>query len=41
MGVPRECLPAMVAGALADHSTATNPRPVSRADFETLFAAAW
>ena len=41
MGVPRECLPAMVEGALADHSTATNPHPVSRADFETLFAAAW
>jgi len=29
-----------VDGALADHSTATNPRPVSRADFEGLFAAA-
>jgi hypothetical protein len=30
----------MVEGALADHSTATNPRPLARADFEALFAQA-
>jgi alcohol dehydrogenase class IV len=29
-----------VEGALADHSTATNPRPVTRTDFDDLFAAA-
>ena len=40
MGVPPEVIPAMVDGALADHSTATNPRPVARADFEALFAEA-
>jgi len=38
MGVKDDVLPRMVDGALADHSTATNPRPVSRADFEALFA---
>ncbi len=30
----------MIDGALKDHSTATNPRPVSRRDFEDLFAQA-
>jgi alcohol dehydrogenase class IV len=40
MGVKDEVLPRMVEGALADHSTATNPRPVSREDFERLFAEA-
>ena len=41
MGVPREVLPAMVEGALADHSNASNPRPVSRADYEALFDEAY
>lgn len=41
MGVPREVLPAMVEGALADHSNATNPRPVTRADYEALFEQAY
>jgi alcohol dehydrogenase class IV len=40
MGVTEAVLPRMVDGALADHSTATNPRPVSREDFERLFAEA-
>jgi alcohol dehydrogenase class IV len=40
MGVTQAVLPRMVDGALADHSTATNPRPVSREDFERLFAEA-
>jgi 4-hydroxybutyrate dehydrogenase len=40
MGVTDEVVPAMVEGALADHSTATNPRPVTRTDFDDLFAAA-
>jgi alcohol dehydrogenase class IV len=40
MGVRDDVLPAMVDGALADHSTATNPRPVARGDFEQLFADA-
>ena len=34
MGLPREALPTMVEGALADHSNATNPRPVNREDYK-------
>ncbi|MEO8137048.1 MAG: iron-containing alcohol dehydrogenase [Betaproteobacteria bacterium] len=41
MGVTQSVVPAMVEGALADHSTATNPRPVQKADFERLFAESW
>ena len=37
MGLPREALPTMVEGALADHSNATNPRPVHREDYTALF----
>lgn len=37
MGVPRDCLPLMVERAVADHSTATNGRPVNAADYATLF----
>jgi 4-hydroxybutyrate dehydrogenase len=40
MGVPDAVLPRMVDGAVADHSTATNPRPLERTDFEHLFAMA-
>ncbi|HUT48921.1 MAG TPA: iron-containing alcohol dehydrogenase [Alphaproteobacteria bacterium] len=40
MGVTEEVLPAMVEGALADHSTPSNPRPAGAADFEALFEAA-
>ncbi len=40
MGVPEAVLPRMVEGALADHSSATNPRPASREDYEALFRAA-
>ena len=40
MGVTDAMIPAMVEGAMADHSTATNPRPVGRDDFEALFRAA-
>jgi len=40
MGLAEDQLPAMVDGALADHSTATNPRTPDRGDFEALFAAA-
>ncbi|MBA2412478.1 MAG: iron-containing alcohol dehydrogenase [Burkholderiaceae bacterium] len=40
MGVTRDMIPKMVEGALKDHSTATNPRPVARGDFEELFAQA-
>ena len=38
MGVPRQVLPAMAAAALADHSTATNPRPLGQDDFARLLA---
>jgi 4-hydroxybutyrate dehydrogenase len=41
MGVPAECLPAMIAGAVKDHSTATNPRPMAAADYATLFEQVW
>lgn len=40
MGVTEDVIPRMVEGAVADHSTATNPRPCSAADFEALFHAA-
>ena len=40
MGVTDDVIPRMVDGALKDHSTATNPRPVSRDDFVALFAQA-
>jgi len=37
MGVPDGVRERLVAGAVADHSTATNPRPVSADDFHRLF----
>ena len=40
MGVKDEVIPRMVEGAVADHSTATNPRPLAREDFEKLFEQA-
>ena len=40
MGVIEEMIPGMIDGALKDHSTATNPRPLTREDFEGLFAEA-
>jgi alcohol dehydrogenase class IV len=40
MGVTPEMIPRMVEGAMQDHSTATNPRPPTRADFAELFRQA-
>lgn len=40
MGVPPECLPRMIDGAVKDHSSATNPRPMAASDYEVLFAHA-
>lgn len=40
MGVTEAVLPRMIAGAVADHSTATNPRPVDESGFTQLFAEA-
>ena len=40
MGVGDDMIPRMIDGALKDHSTATNPRPVTREDFEVLFEQA-
>jgi alcohol dehydrogenase class IV len=40
MGVEDAMIPPMVEGAMRDHSTATNPRPLARDDFETLFKEA-
>jgi alcohol dehydrogenase class IV len=36
MGVPAACLPAIAQHATLDHSAATNPRPVSEAEFLAL-----
>ncbi len=40
MGVPPDCLLAMAAGAVRDHSSATNPRPMREEDYAALFAEA-
>lgn len=40
MGVPTGCIPAMVEGAVKDHSTATNPRPVGAPEYAQLFREA-
>jgi alcohol dehydrogenase class IV len=40
MGVPSQVYPAMAEAAVADHSTATNPRPATADDFATLLASA-
>jgi 4-hydroxybutyrate dehydrogenase len=37
MGVPVDCLPRMIEGAVLDHSSATNPRPMTAADYAVLF----
>jgi len=37
MGVPPDCLPRMIEGAVLDHSSATNPRPMTAADYAVLF----
>lgn len=40
MGVAEDVIDRMVEGAVADHSSATNPRPASADDYRSLFAAA-
>jgi 4-hydroxybutyrate dehydrogenase len=40
MGVTDAMIPAMIEGAMKDHSTATNPRPLAREDFAELFRQA-
>ena len=40
MGVPAACIPAMVEGAVKDHSTPTNPRPVGAPEYAQLFREA-
>jgi hypothetical protein len=40
IGVTEEMIPRMVDGAMKDHSTATNPRPLTREDFQELFRQA-
>jgi 4-hydroxybutyrate dehydrogenase len=37
MGVPVDCLSRMIEGAVLDHSSATNPRPMTAADYAVLF----
>jgi alcohol dehydrogenase class IV len=41
MGLPREVIPGIIEGALADHSAATNPRPLDRDGIEGLITAAY
>jgi 4-hydroxybutyrate dehydrogenase len=41
MGVPRDVFPTMAKAAVADHSTATNPRPANEDDFAALLTAAY
>ncbi|WP_046865237.1 iron-containing alcohol dehydrogenase [Microvirga massiliensis] len=41
MGVPKDVFPAMAKAAMADHSTATNPRPATEDDFAALLTAAY
>jgi 4-hydroxybutyrate dehydrogenase len=41
VGVPRHVIPPMAALALKDHSTATNPRPLTEDDFAQLLAEAF
>jgi 4-hydroxybutyrate dehydrogenase len=41
MGVPRDCFPAIAKSATEDHSSATNPRPASEADYEAILEAAY
>jgi 4-hydroxybutyrate dehydrogenase len=40
MGVTDDMIPRMVDGAMKDHSTATNPRPLTREDFTELYRQA-
>lgn len=40
MGVDESMIDALVPQAMADHTTATNPRPLSAEDYRALFAAA-
>jgi alcohol dehydrogenase class IV len=41
MRVPKDVFPAMAKAAMADHSTATNPRPANEDDFAALLTAAY
>jgi len=37
IGVTKDVLPQMIEGAINDHSTASNPRPLNKEDFADLF----
>ena len=41
MGLPREVLPAIAEAATQDHSSATNPRPASAADYLAMLEASF
>ncbi len=41
MGLPRQAIPPVIDGALADHSGPTNPRPLDRAAVTALIEAAY
>jgi alcohol dehydrogenase class IV len=41
MGVPRDCFAVIAKSATQDHSSATNPRPASEADYRAILEAAY
>ena len=41
MGVPQDCFAAIAKGAVEDHSSATNPRPATEADYRTILETAY
>lgn len=41
MGVPRDCFASVAEAAVLDHSTATNPKPASAADFVHMLEESW
>jgi alcohol dehydrogenase class IV len=41
MGVPKSVFPRMVEGAMVEHSTPSNPRPPTAADYAQLFEDCW